>query len=201
VRLVEYVKLTDAGGFGTTTEFKAIEADVMTAITHVRWPPGTEDFTIRPVKNGNGVRVIKNGFAAFLESRGWELEHRDEPEEAGPRPGAFDAWRSLDDTSRPPFVAEWETGNISSSHRALNKMALGLVQERLSGGVLVLPTRDLYRFLTDRVGNYLELSPYFPMWRALPVAYGLLAVIAVEHDHTSMEVPAIPKGTNGRALG
>jgi hypothetical protein len=85
-----------------------------------------------------------------------------------------------------PFVAEWETGNISSSHRAVNKMALGLLTGRISGGVLVLPARKLYRYLTDRIGNYEELRPYFPMWSALPVADGYLGILAVEYDAASI---------------
>jgi hypothetical protein len=66
--------------------------------------------------------------------------------------------------------------------------------------VLILPTRALYRYLTDRVGNYREIEPYFPLWSALPVKEGYLGVIAVEHDATSGDVPRITKGTNGRAL-
>ena len=45
-----------------------------------------------------------------------------------------------------------------------------------------------------------ELEPFFPLWRAIKVDEGLLAVIAVEHDAVSKSVPRIPKGTDGRAL-
>jgi hypothetical protein len=79
-------------------------------------------------------------------------------------------------------------------------MALGLLQGHLAGGALILPTRDLYRYLTDRVGNYRELEPYFPLWAKLPVRNGYLGVIAVEHDAVSLDVPRITKGTDGRAL-
>jgi hypothetical protein len=58
------------------------------------------------------------------------------------------------------FCVEWETGNISSSHRAINKMALGILKDILIGGVLILPTRKMYSYLTDRVGNFPELAPY-----------------------------------------
>ncbi|MBW8068166.1 MAG: hypothetical protein GJU73_12090 [Ferrovum sp.] len=34
-------------------------------------------------------------------------------------------------------VVEWETGSISSSHRAINKMALGLVVKKCVAGLLV----------------------------------------------------------------
>jgi hypothetical protein len=79
-------------------------------------------------------------------------------------------------------------------------MAIGLLKEILIGGVLILPTRELYQYLTDRVGNFRELVPYFLMWEALNIKEGFLAVIAVEHDHASTDVPRIEKGTNGRAM-
>lgn len=93
-----------------------------------------------------------------------------------------------------------ETGNISSSHRALNKMAVGILKGILVGGVLVLPTRKMYKYLTDRIGNFSEIEPYFPLWESLDVKEGYLAVIAIEHDGVSKNVPRIPKGTDGRAL-
>jgi hypothetical protein len=79
-------------------------------------------------------------------------------------------------------------------------MALGILKKVLIGGALILPTREMYRYLTDRVGNYPELEPYFPLWRSLQVNEGLLVVIAIEHDAVSPDVPRIPKGTDGRAL-
>jgi len=35
------------------------------------------------------------------------------------------------------------------------------------GTALVLPSRKLYPYLTDRIGNYEELEPYFDVWRAV----------------------------------
>jgi hypothetical protein len=99
-----------------------------------------------------------------------------------------------------PFAVEWETGNIASSHRAMNKMALTLKQGRIAGGVLVLPSRALYRYLTDRMGNYEELEPYFGLYTDLEVDRGYLGVVVVEHDAVSADVPKIRKGTDGRAL-
>jgi hypothetical protein len=58
----------------------------------------------------------------------------------------------------------------------------------------------MYKYLTDRVGNFPELEPYFPLWQALKVEEGLLTIIAIEHDAVSQSVPRIPKGTDGRAL-
>jgi hypothetical protein len=79
-------------------------------------------------------------------------------------------------------------------------MAVGILKKMLIGGLLVLPTRAMYKYLTDRVGNFPELEPYFPLWRALHVDEGLLMVVAIEHDAVSRDVPRIAKGTDGRAL-
>lgn len=94
---------------------------------------------------------------------------------------------------------EWETGNISSSHRSLNKMCLGLLQGAIKAGILVVPSRALYPYLTDRIGNIAELEPYFPVWSATPCEEGILEIVVIEHDATSDTVPRIPKGTDGRA--
>ena len=133
---------------------------------------------------------------AHLKSLGWSLEVTVDIATLK-KPGPMDATYPVGDRL---FCVEWETGNISSSHRAINKMALGILKKILIGGVLVLPTRAMYKYLTDRVGNFPELEPYFPLWRALKVEEGLLAVIAIEHDAVSRSVPRIPKGTDGRAL-
>ncbi len=87
------------------------------------------------------------------------------------------------------FCVEWETGNISSSHRAINKMALGIIKKVLIGGLLILPTRNMYKYLTDRIGNFPDRDPYFPLSKALKVEEGFLAVIAIEHDAVSLSVP------------
>lgn len=94
---------------------------------------------------------------------------------------------------------EWETGNVSSSHRAMNKMALGLMKGGLVATSLVVPSRRLYKFLTDRIGNEPELEPYFDLWRSIPCQQGVFEVIVIEQDFESFDVPRIPKGTDGRA--
>jgi len=131
-----------------------------------------------------------------LKELGWHLETRIDIATVK-RPGPVDATYAVGDRL---FCMEWETGNISSSHRAVNKMALGILKGVLIGGALILPTREMYQYLTDRVGNYPELEPYFPLWRSLHVDEGLLLVMAIEHDAVSPDVPRIPKGTDGRAL-
>ena len=167
------------------------------------WPSGSDKFIIYPESGkksgkGNGVGPIKMAFIEKLRSDfGWLAE---EPLDIATRrkPGNLDGVRKTKDGTL--FAVEWETGNISSSHRALNKIVLGMLKGVLIGGVLVVPTRKLYKYLTDRVGNFEELSPYFDLWSAFPLNNGLLAVISVEQDGESFDVPRILKGTDGRAL-
>ena len=203
MRLVQWETIVD----NPDARFEAVRerlfSDIRLAIGTVVWPAGASIFTIHPQsgkkrEKGNGVKPIKDAFIRLLEVRGW-IPEKDFPRvdpELRP-PGRFDAF-----FTRPsilPFVAEWETGNVSSSHRAINKMALGMHDHCITGGVLVLPTKRMARYLTDRVGNFEEIAPYFRLWRSA-WAVGYLAVIAVEHDAESLDVPRISKGTDGRAL-
>ncbi|WP_372013554.1 PDDEXK family nuclease [Pseudoxanthomonas sp. 10H] len=98
---------------------------------------------------------------------------------------------------------EWETGNISSSHRSLNKLAQGLMLGHIQAGVLVVPSRKMYQYLTDRVGNYEELAWYFPLWKSIKCDNGVLEVFVVEQDaddsKSSVKVQRIGKGTDGLA--
>jgi hypothetical protein len=201
MKIIRVERLIDAGTFSTSNEWKVIENHIMQSIKAIQWPPGSGSFTLydQPGKargEGNGVTPIKNACMHQLESFGWSLET---PVDIATlkQPGPMDATYPVGDRL---FCVEWETGNISSSHRAINKMALGILKRILIGGVLILPTRAMYKYLTDRVGNFPELEPYFSLWKALKVEEGLLAVIAIEHDAVSRDVPRIPKGTDGRAL-
>jgi hypothetical protein len=208
MKLVAWHLLLEAGSFSRTRAWSRIRTDIETAVDRVRWPVGGPDFAINPEPGkrrgeGNGVKPIKRGFIKHLESRGWKKEgaYPSDAVEGVSRPGAFDAFLELSEHNLPPFVVEWETGNISSSHRAMNKMALGVLSGSLSGGVLVLPTRTLYRYLTDRVGNINEITPYFPLWSASPAQAGVLGIVTVEHDREDPSVERIPKGTDGRSAG
>lgn len=192
---VEY--LVKRGAFAESDHFQHIYYQVKKAIEFVRWPDNSDSFTIYAKKQANGVKPIKVRCMSFLKEQGWELEKR---MELGTRlkPGPVDAVLNIPGIG--DFAFEWETGNISSSHRALNKMALGLLDKKLVGGFLVVPSRTLYYYLTDRIGNFPEIEPYFPVWKNLKLTSGVLAVIEVEQDDSSLDVPKIPKGTDGRAL-
>jgi len=78
--------------------------------------------------------------------------------------------------SVPP--SNGKTGNISSSHRSLNKMSMALQADLLDAAVLVVPSINLYGHLTDRIGNIKELPPYFYTWNlsCASIKKGLLAI-------------------------
>jgi hypothetical protein len=201
VKIVEEVTLISAGGYASSEDWLATRKSLYEAIRRVDWPSGSGQFLIYPESGkkrgeGNGVTPIKADLMIELKSQGWLLENRI-PIATRIQTGALDAVLY---TPHGPVALEWETGNISSSHRALNKMALGLMKGILAAGILVVPSGQLAKFLTDRVGNYPELVPYLDLWRAIPCKAGVLEVVVIEHDGTSMDVPRILKGTSGRAL-
>ena len=183
--------------FAVSDEWRQVKSDIERAVSRVVWPPGNDRFLLFPDKGrgrgqGNGVVPIKQGFLAALEEYGWETEL------SGRLPKRFDAIKNLSNDHF--FGLEWETGNVSSTHRSVNRILLARAEEILIGGAIILPTRDMYQYLTDRVGNYREVEPYFRVWQHYPWDNGVLAVVAVEHDGVSENVPRIEKGTDGRAL-
>lgn len=197
MKILKTEVLVSKGDFVDSDEFKKIINDVYIAIRSVTWPPESDIFTLNPVKKGSGVKPIKNNCMNHLETNGWQLEYR---MSLGSRikPGPIDAVKQL--SNGLFFAVEWETGNISSSHRAINKLAIGLIDSVLAGGILILPSRNMYKFLTDRIGNFPEIEPYFPMWKNMRLESGYLAVIEIEHDELSTDAPFIPKGSDGWAL-
>jgi len=218
MKITAWETLVDRFGFAggdnytDSVPFVKVEDEIRQAVTAAVWPPGSDVFTIRPESGkrsgeGNGVKPIKHGFVRTLANLGWDLEKRvprlsgAHGSAKGSGPGAFDCHRSFPGGVLEPFVVEWETGNISSSHRAVNRIALGILHGYISGGVLVVPSGELAKYLTDRVGNAPELHPYFDLWREWTLAdTAYLGVVTVEHDATSEDVARIPKGTDGRAL-
>ena len=197
MKILQIKYLIRKGQFSTSESMNQSLNEIEEAIALVKWPTGSDRFILYPEKKRNGVKPIKNQCMEFLHQKGWNLEKK---VHLGSRkkPGKIDSVKELPNGRF--FALEWETGNISSSHRALNKLAIGLMDDILSGGILILPSRAMYKWLTDRVGNFEEIEPYFPVWESLPIQDGTLAVIEIEHDEVSLTVPVIPKGTDGRAL-
>lgn len=189
------IELISVGSFRTSLEFQQVYNEIRSAILTVSWADPYM-FIINPTRRGNGVFPIKNNFIAHLLANGWDSEVRMNIV-TGMRPGPIDA---IKQTSSGFVAVEWETGNISSSHRALNKMAIGILQKQIIAGFLVLPHKALAQYLTDRVGNYEEIEPYFPLYASLKIENGHIGVLGVEHDSVSKDVVLIPKGKDGNAL-
>ena len=135
MKIVQEVKLQSCGEFAESNEWQKASKKLRSAIKKVSWPSGSGKFTIYPQSGkkrgeGNGVTPIKAGLMLDLQEQGYRLEAVATLGDKR-RFGKFDA---VFDTSRGPAVVEWETGNISSSHRSLNKMALFLLEGKIAAG-------------------------------------------------------------------
>lgn len=202
MKIVHIQNIVHKGKLADSDLIISINSEIKKAIKEISWPPKSKGFYLNPESKGkkrgegNGVKPIKEACITYLKNLGWEDEKRIRPKGVAGT-GPLDIVRK---TAFGLFTLEWETGNISSSHRALNKICLGVLNKELAGGVLVVPSKELYPFLTDRVGNYRELIPYLELWEKLPFDEGVISIIVVEHDGYKKNIPRIPKGTDGRAL-
>jgi len=201
VKIIKIETLISTGNFAKSKFWIDARNTVCAAISAVDHPVGSGKFTIHPESGkkrgqGNGVKPIKDLFVKKLVKSGWKSE---EPLKitSEAKPGRLDAVLY---GKAGTVAVEWETGNISSSHRALNKMVLGLMKGLIQAGILIVPSRKMYKFLTDRVGNIAELEPYLDVWKAISIGNGVLEIIVIEHDAECKSVPRIKKGTDGRAL-
>lgn len=187
------------GPFINSYEWTDTYSYVEKMIREMEYPEGSGHFYIYPESGkkhgmGNGVKPIKEILMSNLDET-WRREVSFNSE-LDYRIGKIDAVRNLNDAK---IALEWETGNISSSHRAVNKMCLLMIQNLIHAGILILPVKNFAQYLTDRIGNYEELSSYFILWSKIPVPNGVLCILGIEHDATSFDVPRFLKGTDGRA--
>jgi len=202
MKIVHIETILHAGVYAKSAHWGKTRIAIHGAIKRCVWPPGTKKFTIHPQSGkkrgeGNGVGPIKDEFIAHLRKLGWTIEgaaknHLDQDL------GDFDAVLL---GPNGPVVVEWETGNISSSHRSMNKLTMLVSSGVIAAGTLVIPSRKLYVYLTDRIGNYRELEPYVKLWKSVPCRIGVLEIVVIEQDAESFNVPRIPKRTDGRAQG
>lgn len=202
MKIVKEETIIRHGKYAASDAWNRTRKAILKAIKKVEWPPGSGSFTIYPESGkkrgmGNGVTPIKRGLMIELKRQGWEIEGPAK-NALGHSLGDFDA---VLDTKYGPVILEWETGNISSSHRSLNKMTMLLSTGIIAAGMLIVPSTEFARWLTDRIGNIRELEPYLGFWKSVPCEAGILEIFVIEHDATSKDVPKIPKGTGGRALG
>jgi len=175
MRIVAEHTLINAGSYAKSRHWRRMRKEIHAAVRSCEWPPGSGSFTIYPESGkrrgeGNGVKPIRDRFVADLKSRGWEIEGPAK-NALGEGLGDFDAVVA---GPEGPIVVEWETGNISSSHRSMNKLTMLLAEGIIAAGVLVVPSRALYVYLTDRIGNIKELEPYFHLWQSVPAGGGSL---------------------------
>lgn len=171
--------------------------EVVRSITVPVWPPGASSFTIREGKNENGVVPIKDLCYSQLEDVfNWYREKdlavlKTEKEKGGPL-DVYKEYGHGEDNLRVGL--EFETGNISSAHRSMNKIALGLNRSELDLAMILLPVHTLAYHLTDRISNFEELEPYFELM------FGK-AFICIGFDADSISasdtIPYIPKGKDG----
>lgn len=143
-------------------------------------------------KNCNGVVPLKEACYRMLEEiYGW---YREKPLDVlSEKGGPIDVYKAFSD-GRSEFKVgiEFETGNISSAHRSMNKLSLGVSSEELDLAVLLMPMHKLSYYLTDRVSNYEELKPYFPLVRKIP-----FIMIGFDVESYSSTVDCLPKGRDG----
>ena len=143
-------------------------------------------------KNCNGVVPIKEKCYICLENTyNW---YREKPLKSFPsKGGPIDVYKEFSSNTHPFNVGlEFETGNISSAHRSMNKLSLALQTNELQLAVIILPVHKLSYYLTDRVSNYEELEPYFALLHDRA-----FIVLGFDAESYSANAPLLPKGRDG----
>ena len=218
----------DKGNVVAEQDWAAVHESYVRSTEAIDHPSGSGKFTLRRkirLRNGqwtrNGVGYMRSSFLRqMVDVEKWQTEAAVELRRDRIQPtlslypkgnahrepitsdfGGFD-FQTV--TNKGLHVAiEWETGNISSSHRSMNKLAIALASGVIQVGVLIVPSRACYEHLTDRIGNIGELSGYLELWEAAKAAVkrGLLAISVVEHDEVTDDpsVPYLPVGKDGRS--
>lgn len=159
-------------------------------------------------KKINSVTPIKSGLINLLhDSYGWETEHhlqvlRDNV--AGDykgssrrrgQGGGIDVFKKFVYQGYIFRVGiEFETGNVASVHRSLNKLSMGVISHELDMIFLVLPVYNLAQFLTDRVANYEEIEAYFPLLNDKP-----FVALGFDAESYSPDYEIFEKGNDGNA--
>lgn len=221
------IVLFDQGNVVGSPDWATFHASYVKSIQAIVHPAGSSGLKLRrkfqkPDKqwSRNGVSFLKSEFLRNMVRQGWTGEGEVElaltrgqppamlyPEMTEYREPITSKFGGFDFVTAGPqgakIAIEWETGNISSSHRSMNKLAIALAAGILEVGVLIVPSRNLYEHLTDRIGNIGELSGYLSMWESLKatVTKGLLAITVVEQDELTDDpnFPYLPVGSDGRS--
>src|SRR5260370_27667241 len=120
MKIVETIDVLALGRIPELADWITACENVRSAVEVTDWPHGSGKFRLNPgtVRHANGVMPIKFSCMQKLKALRWRLEQL--PRElAGVPMGDLDA---MLETAEGPIGFEWETGNISSSHRAINKI-------------------------------------------------------------------------------
>ena len=120
--------------------FQEVRSSIINNVT-----PGSDHFILNCTsKNCNGVVPVKQRCYQILEEEfGWYREKplayfHDDAQKGGP----IDVYKEFT-TERFLFKAglEFETGNISSAHRSMNKLCVGLKKSELDLAMLMMPIK------------------------------------------------------------
>ena len=195
---VDKVYMTDIAKQLITSDKLCKQAyeEVITSIRSSVWPKGSNIFTINnSEKNVNGVVPLKeNCYIMLEETYNWFREKpldvlKYEKKKGGP----IDVYKEFRDGDTVRRVGlEFETGNISSAHRSMQKLLLGLNRKELDMAIILMPVFELAYYLTDRVTNYEELEPYFENAEGKAFVF-----IGFNADAFDSSVEIIPKGKDG----
>jgi len=222
------IVIFDKGGVVLEADWQSVHESYVRSIQSIDHPHGTGQLTLRRkvrLQNGqwqrNGVNYLKESFLRHMrDAEHWQAEQGVDVKQdrIKPKLSLYPSGKSYREPITSDFggfdfvtltpgglraAIEWETGNISSSHRSMNKLAIALAAGSIQAGVLIVPSRVFYENLTDRIGNIGELSGYLELWEAAKrrVKRGLLAISVVEHDAVTDDtnIPFLPMGNDGRA--
>jgi len=173
--------------------FQQAYDEIVTSICLSVWPKDSNVFAVNnSEKNINGVVPLKERCYIELENTyNWYREKplnvlKFEKEKGGP----IDVYKEFSSTER--IGLEFETGNIGSAHRSMNKLLLGVNRGELDLAIILMPVKSLAYYLTDRITNYEELDPYFENTEGKPFIF-----IGFDATVYTPDVPPIPKGKDG----
>ena len=125
MKIVHIETVVSCGPYAKSKHWRKTRRSIHAAVKKCAWPPGSKRFTIHPQSGkkhgeGNGVGPIRMEFIRELRKHGWTIEGAAK-NQLGEDLGDFDAVLL---GPQGPVVVEWETGNISSSHRSMNKLTM-----------------------------------------------------------------------------
>lgn len=158
--------------------------------------PGYNVFILNNTKkNCNGVAPVKERCYQILEEDyDWYREKplsyfHDDVQKGGP----IDVYKEFFQNNDVLCAGlEFETGNISSAHRSMNKLCIGITKGEIAIGFLLMPIKAMSFYLTDRVSNYEELEPYFLLLDRTP-----FVVFGFDAEEYNPNAPLLPKGKDG----